>query len=137
MDSCAAAGSASAANRTSAVNRKAMVGAPPLKGTCMITDTSAGLFPGLEFGFRLGIGGIQAEDAAPLLDAVFHPVLELSLCLGFLPPFFGELRRDHPHAFGIADEHVRRIHGHAAAADRHLHVDGVMAHEVERRRASR
>src|SRR2546423_11575822 len=40
-----------------------------------------------------------------------------------------------PDALPISHHHVAGIDRHAAAADRHLALDRVMAHEIERRRA--
>src|SRR3954465_7736131 len=92
-------------------------------------------FPGLVFGLGLGTRRIQAEDAAALFPPRLDPFLELVLRRGLGGDFLGHLRRDDHDPFLVADHHVARVNGDAAAADGYLALDRVVAYEVERRGA--
>src|SRR6266571_7686608 len=132
MVSCAAAGQAKARNSSAAASFLKYTWRPPLG--FQLYDNRRILFfgplPGLELGARLRARRVQAEDAAAFPDARLDPVLELGLLRRLVGDLVRDGCRDHHHALGVADHDVARVDRHAAAADRHLAVDGVVAHEI-------
>ena len=73
----------------------------------------------------------------PAFDAPDDELLHQFLLGGIARDFFREMARHDHDAVDVADHDVARIHRHAAARDRHVHVHRVMLREIERRARAR
>src|SRR5204863_2894853 len=79
---------------------------------------------------RLGVRRIRAGQCAALLDFGKDEFLEQVLLQRILRDTFGEMAGHDDHTVSVAHDDIPRIHRDAAAPDRNVEIDRVMARQI-------
>src|SRR5256714_1426594 len=82
------------------------------------------------------VGRIGARQRPPSGDLAEHEFLERFLLVRVAGKLVCQVLRYHDHPLAVTDQDVAGKHSHATARDWQIHIDRVMADEIERRAAA-